>query len=67
MDKRIQQGLSWLNKELEKDQKDLKDQKKRMIDEIKSLDKNKMFLEKPKKKISIWNKILIILGYGKKG
>jgi hypothetical protein len=39
----------------------------KMINEIKSLDKNKMFLEKPKKKVSIWDKILIILGYGKKG
>jgi hypothetical protein len=37
-----------------------------MIDEIKNIDKTKMFVEKPKKKISILSKILKILGYGKK-
>jgi hypothetical protein len=37
-----------------------------MIEEIKKLDKSKMFVEKPKEKISIFNKILMILGYGKK-
>jgi hypothetical protein len=41
-------------------------QKKKMIDEIKSLDKSKMFVEKPKQRISIFSKILIALGYGKK-
>jgi len=40
--------------------------KKRLIEEIKSLDKNKMFQPKPKKKVSIIDKILKILGYGKK-
>jgi hypothetical protein len=38
-----------------------------MIDEIKSLDRDKLFLEKPKKKLSFISKILTILGYGKKG
>jgi hypothetical protein len=38
-----------------------------MIDEIKSIDKTKMFKPKPKEKISIMNKILKVLGYGKKG
>jgi hypothetical protein len=37
-----------------------------LIEEIKSLDKNKMFEKKPKKTISIWDKILIIFGYAKK-
>jgi hypothetical protein len=41
--------------------------KRKTIEEIKSLDKNKIFVEKPKKKISILDKILIIFGYGKKG
>jgi len=40
--------------------------KKRLIEEIKSLDKNKMFQPKPKKKVSIIDKILKILGHGKK-
>jgi hypothetical protein len=38
-----------------------------MIEDIKKLDKGKMFKEKPKKKVSIIDKILKILGYGKKG
>jgi hypothetical protein len=37
-----------------------------MIDEIKKLDKTELFKPKPKKKISIIDKILKILGYGKK-
>ena len=67
MDKRIQQGLSWLSKEMEKDKKEIQDHKKSLAKEIKSLDKSQMFVEKPKKKISIWDKILIIFGHGKKG
>ena len=67
MDKKIQQGLEWLNKEMNKDQKEILDYKKKMIDEVQSLDKSKIFVTKPKKKVSFWNKMLIILGYGKKG
>jgi hypothetical protein len=37
-----------------------------MIEEIKKLDKTKMFQPKPKVKISIIDKILMILGYAKK-
>jgi hypothetical protein len=37
-----------------------------MINEIKSFDKEEMFKPKPKNKISIIDKILKILGYGKK-
>jgi hypothetical protein len=66
MDKRIQQGLEILRKEIEKDSLEIETSKKRMIDEIKSLDKNKMFQPKPKKKVSIIDKILKILGHGKK-
>jgi hypothetical protein len=66
MDKRIQQGLEILRKEIEKDSLEIVTSKNRMIDEIKSLDKNKMFQPKPKKKVSIIDKILKILGHGKK-
>ena len=66
MDKRIQQGLEILKKEMEKDELEIISNKKKLIDEIKSLDKNKMFQLKPKKKVSIIDKILKILGYGKK-
>lgn len=50
-----------------KDQKEILDHKRKMIDEVMSLDKTKIFVPKPKKKVSFWNKMLIILGYGKKG
>ena len=51
---------------MEKDELEIISNKKKLIDEIKSLDKNKMFQLKPKKKVSIIDKILKILGYGKK-
>jgi len=38
-----------------------------MIDEIKQLDKNEMFKVPEKKKTSIFKKVLMIFGYGKKG
>jgi hypothetical protein len=66
MDKRIQQGLDWLNKEMKKDSEEVKSHKKKVIDEIKKIDKKKIFEPIPKKKISILEKILIIFGYGKK-
>jgi len=37
----------------------------KMIEEVKKLDKKEIF--KPKKKVSIIDKLLKILGYGKKG
>lgn len=67
MDKKLQQGMEWLNKEMKKDNKEIQNHKIQMIEEIKKLDKRKMFEEKPKKKVSIIDKILKILGYGKKG
>jgi hypothetical protein len=51
---------------MEKDKKEIQTNKKKLIDEIKSIDKDKMFVVKPKERISIFNKILITLGYGKK-
>jgi hypothetical protein len=59
--------MEWLNKELEKDKKEIERHKQKMIDEIKKLDKKEMFKPEPKKKKSIFNKIFSILGYGKKG
>lgn len=37
-----------------------------MINEVKSLDKTKMFQPKPKEKYLFFKKIVRILGYGKK-
>ena len=45
----------------------IEDTAKQAIEEIKKIDKSKFFQPKPKKKISILDKILIIFGYGKKG
>ena len=67
MDKKIQQGLQWLDKELKKDQKEVEIQKKKMIDEIKKIDKSELFVIKQEKKVSIIDKLLKIFGYGKKG
>jgi hypothetical protein len=38
-----------------------------MIEEIKKIDKNKMFLKVKKPKLSLFKKILMIFGYVKKG
>jgi uncharacterized protein (DUF849 family) len=64
MDKRLQQASDWLKKEMEKDKKEIEIQKIQMIEEIKKLNKTDLF--KPEKKVSIIDKILKILGYGKK-
>jgi hypothetical protein len=45
---------------------EISNHKNLMINEIKSFDKKEMFESKPKNKISIIDKILKILGYGKK-
>ena len=49
---------------MEKDKKEIEIQKIQMIEEIKKLNKPDLF--KPEKKVSIIDKILKILGYGKK-
>jgi hypothetical protein len=51
---------------MKKDSEEIKTHKKKIIDEIKKVDKDKIFKPIPKKKISIIEKILIIFGYGKK-
>lgn len=60
---KIIQGLEWLDKEIKKDQKEIDDQKRRMIDEIKSIDRAK--IAAPKKKLTLGQKIQRALGYGK--
>ena len=65
--KNLQQGLDWLKKEAEKDQKAILNHKRRMIEEIKKIDKSKIFEEPKKEKINIFTKILMVFGYGKKG
>jgi hypothetical protein len=52
---------------MKKDLSEIELNKKKLAQEIRQLDKSKMFQPKPKKKVSIIDKILIIFGYGKKG
>jgi len=63
-DRRILQGMEWLHKEMDKDQKEIDDTKTKLIKEVQSFDRSKMFPEK--KKPSFFNKLLIVFGYGKK-
>jgi hypothetical protein len=51
---------------MEKDQTEIQNHKKKLIEDIKKLDKTKMFV-KEQKKLSIIDKILLIFGYGEKG
>ena len=64
--KTIQEGLEWLEKSKIKDRIEIDRHKKALINEIKSLDRNKMFEKLPKEKKSLLKKILIIFGYGSK-
>jgi hypothetical protein len=64
--KRIQQALEWLEKEQKKDELEIENYKTKIIQDLKNVDKTKMFVKPEKKKISIFNKILMIFGYGRK-
>lgn len=61
---KIQRTYEWLQSEIEKDNKDIELQKQKTINEIRSLDRSKMF--PPKEKISTLKKIMIALGYVKR-
>jgi hypothetical protein len=52
-----------LDKEIQKDKMETENSKRRMIDEIKAWNKEEMFVEK---RVSFWDKLLKVLGYGKK-
>jgi hypothetical protein len=56
---RSQQLLNWLNSEKLKDQRELDNTKKKLISDIKKINKEEMF-PKPKK-LTLWQKIKIIL------
>ena len=68
MDKKLQQGLDWLNKEMTKDEKDIQNHKMKMIDEIKKFDRSELIPKPtPKQKLTLIKKLAQIFGYGKKG
>ena len=67
MDKKLQQGLDWLNNQITKDEKEIQKHKMKMIDELKKFDKNELIPKPtPKKKLTFIKKIAQIFGYGKK-
>lgn len=66
MDKKITQALEWLEKEQKKDRFEIDKHKSKMIEDLKKIDRSKMFVKPEKKKISIISKILRIFGYGRK-
>jgi hypothetical protein len=51
---------------MEKDSKEIQNHKMKLIEEIKKIDKTTMFKEPKMKKLSFFQKVLIIFGYGKK-
>jgi hypothetical protein len=57
---RKQQMLNWLEKEKNKDKAEIEFSKKKIIEQIKSIDKGELF-KKETKKISLWTRLKIIL------
>jgi len=61
MTQKKQQILNWLNKEKERDNLEIKSTKQKFISEIKGLKKENLF-EKPKEvKLTLWQRIKIVL------
>ena len=59
--------LEWFEKEMEKDRISIQNHKMKMIEELKSLNRDELFIPlKTKKKTNFFTKIINILGYGKK-
>jgi vacuolar-type H+-ATPase subunit H len=56
-----QKILDWYQKEIEKDKIEIDNNKKKFISSIKSVDKEKIF-ENKVKKISLWRRIMKVLG-----
>ena len=61
MTQKKQQILNWLNKEMQRDNLEIKSTKQKFITEIKGLKKEDLF-EKPKEvKLTLWQRIKITL------
>lgn len=60
---RIQQALEWLNKEVEKDKVEVENHKLKMIEELKKIKKEEMFVIPEKPKTTFFKKILKIFGF----
>lgn len=59
MGQQEERHLNWLKSEQHKDQKELELEKKKLIQQIRKLDKKQIFPEK--KKLTIWQKLKIAL------
>ena len=57
---RKQQMLNWLEKEKNKDKAEIEFSKKKIIEQIKNIDKGELF-KKETKKIRLWTRLKIIL------
>lgn len=55
---RLSKLQSWLNNEIERDNKDLEVDKKKLINQIKAIKKEELF---KKEKLSIWQRIKKVL------
>lgn len=53
--------LSWLKNEIEKDDMNLLREKENFIKEIKKINKEDIIKEKPKQKLTIWQRIIKVL------
>lgn len=58
---RLEGMQQWLNNEIEKDQLDLINEKKRFIDQIKKINKEDIIPVKKEIKLTIWQKIKKVL------
>lgn len=59
--KKKSEQLSWLKSEVEKDNQQLLKEKEDFIKKIKSVKKDNIIKEKPKQKLSIWQRIIKVL------
>jgi|688.fasta_scaffold422124_3 hypothetical protein len=53
--------LKWLEKEKRKDQVEVDSSKRKIIQELKSLDKKELFHKEEERKITLWTKLKTIL------
>lgn len=58
---RKQQMLKWLEKEKRKDLVEIDSSKRKIIQELKGLDKKELFHKEEKQKITLWTKLKTIL------
>ena len=61
MTQKMQQILSWLDKEKEKDNLEIKSTKQKFISEIKGLKKEDLFEQPKEVKLTLWQRIKIAL------